>query len=113
MMCEGFGNWEEHRMELVKMGQVDLFESEKTMTSLEFAEVTKQEHKEILRVIRGYREVEAYKTLFESSSYINSCNATQPCFVFKAPGMELLINRMKKYRQAMYGHKARILMDSK
>lgn len=66
-----------------------LMDVEIKMTSLDLAELTGKEHRNIMRDIRKEIEElgeEVGQLIFEQSSYINSQNKEQPCYTFGKKG---------------------------
>ena len=62
----------------------------KTMTSLEVAEITGKKHKNIIRDIKDETDklgVEIGRNIFEPSYYINSQNKKQPMFELTLDGI--------------------------
>ena len=72
------------------MKELQLFESKGTMTSLEIAEITGKEHKNILADVRDEISklgTERGQLIFQPSYYINEQNKKQPMFVANIQGV--------------------------
>jgi len=71
---------------------------EKTLTSLEVAEMVGREHnnvmKDIRRIIEQLGEVKSYQSYFIESTYTNSQNREMPSFLLTKKGCELYSTRM-------------------
>src|SRR5690625_3558951 len=71
---------------------------EKTLTSLEVAEMVGSEHnnvmKDIRRIIEQLGEVKSYQSYFIESTYTNSQNREMPSFLLTKKGCELYSTRM-------------------
>ena len=71
---------------------------EKTITSLEVAEMVGREHnnvmKDIRRIIEHLGEVKSYQSYFIPSNYTNLQNKTLPCYRLTKKGCELYATRM-------------------
>lgn len=72
------------------MGELQLLETKRTMTSREIAEITGKAHDKILRDIRDEISkigIERGQTIFGESYYINEQNKKQPMFVANIQGV--------------------------
>lgn len=71
---------------------------EKTITSLEVAEMVNKDHnnvmKDIRRIIEHLGEVRIYQSYFSESTYTNSQNKELPCYLLTKKGCELFSTRM-------------------
>lgn len=71
---------------------------EKTITSMEVAEMVKKDHnnvmKDIRRIIDQLGEVKSYQSYFIDSTYKNLQNKELPCFLLTKKGCELFSTRM-------------------
>ena len=72
---------------------------QKTITSIEVAEMVGKEHKELLRDIRRYGEQLgqskiAQSDFFEESTYRNSQNKEQPCYLVTKKGCEFIAHKL-------------------
>lgn len=71
---------------------------EKTITSLEVAEMVDKDHnnvmKDIRRIIDQLGEVKSYQSYFIESTYLNSQNKEFPCYLLSKKGCELFSTRM-------------------
>lgn len=71
---------------------------EKTITSLEVAEMVNKDHnnvmKDIRRIIEHLGEVRIYQSYFIESTYTNSQNKELPCYLLTKKGCELFSTRM-------------------
>ena len=68
----------------------DLALIKETMSSIEIAELTGKEHKNVIRDIRSLLEQGVSRLNFEPSSYTNSQNKEQPCFNLTKKGCLIL-----------------------
>lgn len=77
------------------------------MTSLDIAEITGKEHKNIMRDIRKEIEElgeEVGRLIFEQSVYLNSQNKEQPCYIFGKKGaMQLALKYDAETRYKVIG----------
>ena len=72
---------------------------QKTLTSMEVAEMVGKDHKNILRDIRGYNEELCQLKIepsdfFTESTYQNSQNKTQPCYLVTKKGCEFIAHKL-------------------
>ncbi|WP_122645729.1 Rha family transcriptional regulator [Enterococcus mediterraneensis] len=71
---------------------------EKTITSLEVAEMVSKDHnnvmKDIRRIIDQLGEVKSYQSYFVESTYTNLQNKELPCYLLTKRGCELFSTRM-------------------
>lgn len=72
---------------------------QKTISSIEVAEMVEKNHKELLRDIRRYCEQLgqskiAQSDFFTASTYQNSQNKTQPCYLVTKKGCEFIANKL-------------------
>ncbi|MGM0174128.1 Rha family transcriptional regulator [Enterococcus sp. DIV0800] len=71
---------------------------EKTIPSLEVAEMVGKDHnnvmKDIRRIIDHLGEVKSYQSYFVESTYLNSQNKALPCYLLSKKGCELFSTRM-------------------
>lgn len=71
-----------------------------TINSREVARMTGKEHKHLIRDIRGYVKVLedspnlVSQDFFIKSTYVNSQNKTQPCFLLTKKGCDMVANKM-------------------
>lgn len=79
-------------------GEIRMQTLEKTITSLEVAEMVEKDHNTVMRDIRRiveqlgeYKNVQSY---FSESTYRNSQNKELPCFLLTKKGCELYSTRM-------------------
>ena len=73
-----------------RMRELQLLETKRTMTSLEIAEITGKEHKNILADVRDEISklgTERGQLIFQPSYYINEQNKKQPMFVANIQGV--------------------------
>ena len=72
---------------------------EKTLTSLEVAEMVGKDHNKLLRDIRGYIEQLGeskigHTNFFEATTYITEQNKTMPCYKVTKKGCEFIANKL-------------------
>ena len=72
---------------------------QKTLTSMEVAEMVGKDHKNILRDIRGYNEELCQLKIepsdfFTENTYQNSQNKTQPCYLVTKKGCEFIAHKL-------------------
>lgn len=72
---------------------------QRTLTSMEVAEMVSKDHKNILRDIRGYNEELCQLKIepsdfFMESTYQNSQNKTQPCYLITKKGCEFIAHKL-------------------
>jgi len=72
---------------------------QKTITSIEVAEMVGKDHKNILRDVRGYfEELGVLKIepsdFFQESTYFNQQNKEQPCYLVTKKGCEFIVTKL-------------------
>ncbi|WP_238884445.1 Rha family transcriptional regulator [Clostridium sp. YIM B02551] len=77
----------------------ELMIKQKTLDSREVAQMIGKEHKNLLRDIKGYIEILDGSKLsshnfFVESTYTNSQNKEQPCFLLTRKGCDMVANKM-------------------
>ena len=72
------------------MNELTTINTKQTMTSLQIAEVTGREHKNILRDIRNLIEQGADELNFELISYTDDMNREKPCYQLSGKGVLIL-----------------------
>jgi Rha family phage regulatory protein len=80
---------------------------QKTITSLEVAEMVDKPHNELLKDIRRYTEQLgegkiAQSDFFTESTYINSQNKEQPCYLVTKKGCEFIGNKLTGTKGAVF-----------
>jgi Rha family phage regulatory protein len=80
---------------------------QKSITSLEVAEMVDKQHNELLKDIRRYSEQLgegkiAQSDFFTESTYLNSQNKEQPCYMVTKKGCEFIANKLTGTKGAIF-----------
>jgi len=83
------------------MNQLKVFsiDGQLVTDSRDVAEMIEQNHKELLRTIRGYSEILGERNIAQSdffveSSFVNSQNKAYPCYFLTKKGCDMVANKM-------------------
>ena len=80
---------------------------EKSLTSLEVAEMVEKDHSKLLRDIRTYSEQLAEAKIglgdfFEESTYLDANNQSRPCYKISKKGCEFIANKLTGVKGAAF-----------